>query len=252
MSPSSKLSLTGPAAAVAAVLAFATACASGASTQQAQRAGGSATEAFSPAPAAAAHPITFRVNGGHLTDGSGRTVYLRVAANGSAPECGGPCAAVWPPVLASGPATAAAGAVAADLGTTTRADGTKQVAYKGHPLYHFEGDTAAGDTHGQGQVGFGTKWWELTGSGAAIATRVTVARSTAATEGRPPATVSSARAPKPTTAVSKATTRAVAPTHSVTPTHSAIHSTAQATTPAPPTPSPSASSSAPAAGGYGY
>lgn len=248
MSPSGKLHLTGSAAAVAAVLALGTGCASNASTQPA---GGPGTVSSSPEPILAVHQIAIRVSGGHLTDGSGRTVYLRVAGNGSAPECAGPCAAVWPPVIASGPAMATAGALAADLGTTTRADGTKQVTYKGHPLYYFEGDTAAGDAHGQGQVGFGTTWWELTGSGAAIATQVATARSTAATEGRPPATVSSSRAPKPTTAASKATIRAAAPTPSVTPTHSPTHSTARATTPAPPAPSPSASSSAPV-GGYGY
>jgi predicted lipoprotein with Yx(FWY)xxD motif len=251
MSSSSTLHLTGSAAAVAAGLALLTGCASNASTPLA---GGPDAVASSPQSTLVAHPIAIRMSGGHLTDGSGRTVYLRVAADGSAPECTGPCAAVWPPVIASSPATATAGAVAADLGTTTRADGTTQVTYKGHPLYYFEGDTAAGDARGQGQVGFGTTWSELTSSGTAIATRAAAARSTAATAGRPPATVSSSRAPKPTAAVAKTTARAVAPTRSVTPTHSAVHSTARATTPAPPppSPSPSASSSAPAGGGYGY
>ena len=32
----------------------------------------------------------------------------------------------------------------------TRSDGGKQVAYNGRPLYFFAGDTAPGDTKGQG------------------------------------------------------------------------------------------------------
>ena len=35
----------------------------------------------------------------------------------------------------------------------TRDDGTKQLAFYGHPLYRFEGDTAAGETNGQGSGG---------------------------------------------------------------------------------------------------
>jgi predicted lipoprotein with Yx(FWY)xxD motif len=36
-----------------------------------------------------------------------------------------------------------------ELTLITRDDGTKQVAYKGVPLYHFAQDTAAGDINGQ-------------------------------------------------------------------------------------------------------
>lgn len=40
-----------------------------------------------------------------------------------------------------------------DLGVTTRTDGTKQVTYGGHPLYYYLGDTAPGQTKGQGVGG---------------------------------------------------------------------------------------------------
>ena len=33
-------------------------------------------------------------------------------------------------------------------GVITRADGTTQMSYNGHPLYHYVGDTARGDTTG--------------------------------------------------------------------------------------------------------
>jgi hypothetical protein len=65
--------------------------------------------------------------------------------------------------------TASGGANAADLGTITRSDGSKQVTYKGHPLYYFVGDTAAGSLKGQGSNNFGAKWWLVAPSGTAIA-----------------------------------------------------------------------------------
>jgi hypothetical protein len=58
--------------------------------------------------------------------------------------------------------------MAAELGTTKRSDGSMQVTYNGHPLYYYEGDTAAGQTTGQGSNGFGAKWWLVTPSGSAI------------------------------------------------------------------------------------
>ena len=50
---------------------------------------------------------------------------------------------------------ASGGAVAADLGTTMRSDGTEQVTYKGHPLYFYDDDKDAGDAYGQGSKAFG-------------------------------------------------------------------------------------------------
>jgi len=37
-----------------------------------------------------------------------------------------------------------------DFTVFTRPDGQKHSAYKGHPLYFFAGDAAAGDTKGRG------------------------------------------------------------------------------------------------------
>jgi predicted lipoprotein with Yx(FWY)xxD motif len=70
---------------------------------------------------------------------------------GTTSECYGSCATAWPPLLATGPVTISGRfTVPGDLGTTTRTDGTRQVTYGGHPLYYFAGDTAAGQTKGQG------------------------------------------------------------------------------------------------------
>jgi hypothetical protein len=54
------------------------------------------------------------------------------------------------------------------LGTTTRADGTTQVTYAGHPLYRFISDQKAGDVTGQGVNPFGAPWYVVSPSGAQI------------------------------------------------------------------------------------
>ena len=50
-------------------------------------------------------------------------------------------------------------AVSKDLAFTTRTGGIKQVTYGGHPLYYFKGDTAPGQTNGEGVEGV----WYLIG-----------------------------------------------------------------------------------------
>ena len=106
--------------------------------------------------------------GAFLTNGSGRTVYLWAKDGMNMSACSGACAAAWPPVPATGTLTATGGAKASDLGTITRSDGTKQVTYDGHPLYYFVGDSAAGQTNGQGSDNFGAQWWLVASSGAKI------------------------------------------------------------------------------------
>jgi len=98
----------------------------------------------------------------------GQTVYLFAADKGPASTCSSACAEVWPPVTTTGAPKAASGAKAADLGTITRSDGTKQVTYKGHPLYYYVGDPNSGDTSGQGINSFGAPWYVLTPSGSEV------------------------------------------------------------------------------------
>jgi predicted lipoprotein with Yx(FWY)xxD motif len=116
--------------------------------------------------------------GTFLTDG-GRAVYLWSKDGTNMSACTGACAAAWPPVPATGTLTAAGGAQTSDLGTITRSDGTKQVTYDGHALYFFAGDSAAGQTSGQGSDGFGAKWWLVAPSGAKITASDTAAAAAA-------------------------------------------------------------------------
>lgn len=53
-------------------------------------------------------------------------------------------------------------------GTSPRDDGDPNVTYDGYPLYHFQGDTEAGDTNGQGVDGFGALRWVRDAEGDAI------------------------------------------------------------------------------------
>jgi predicted lipoprotein with Yx(FWY)xxD motif len=98
-----------------------------------------------------------------------RTVYLFAADKGPASTCSGACAEVWPPVITTASAKATGGANTADLGTITRSDGTKQVTYKGHPLYYYAGDGPnGGETSGQAISSFGAPWYVLTPSGSEV------------------------------------------------------------------------------------
>lgn len=96
------------------------------------------------------------------------TVYLFEADRGPVSKCAGACAGAWPPVTTSGAPLAAGGALASDLGTIKRSDGTTQVTYKGHPLYYFFKDKDAGDSYGEGVHGFGASWYVLSPRGSKI------------------------------------------------------------------------------------
>ena len=59
--------------------------------------------------------------------------------------CNGPCAANWPPLMAS-----ASDKATGDYSIVTRDDGSKQWAFKGKPLYYWVKDTKPGDKTGEG------------------------------------------------------------------------------------------------------
>jgi predicted lipoprotein with Yx(FWY)xxD motif len=93
------------------------------------------------------------------------TVYLFEGDKGAASSCSAECAAVWPPVTTSASPVAGAGASPERIGVITRADGTQQVTYNGHPLYFYTRDGDKGDAYGQGIKSFGSDWYVLAPSG---------------------------------------------------------------------------------------
>lgn len=107
-------------------------------------------------------------DGTYLTGAGGRALYLWVADGVGRSHCSGACAQAWPPLLTTGAPVAGAGVASGDLGTIARSGSTRQVTYKGHPLYFFVADRRAGATTGQGSDSFGAKWWLVAPSGAAI------------------------------------------------------------------------------------
>ena len=97
-------------------------------------------------------------------------VFMADAQDSGTSTCGDDdgCATEWPPLTSDGDPVAGEGVDATLLGTITRDDGSIQVTYNGWPLYLFEGDTAAGDTNGQGIDEFGGLWFLVTPTGEAV------------------------------------------------------------------------------------
>lgn len=112
--------------------------------------------------------------GSVLVDSKGLTVYEFTADKGTTSVCYSGCEAAWPPVTASGKPTAGAGAMAADLGTTKRKDGTLQVTYKGHPLYTYTDDKSPGEANGNESEG---TWFVLNEAGSAVKGKATTSSS---------------------------------------------------------------------------
>jgi predicted lipoprotein with Yx(FWY)xxD motif len=88
--------------------------------------------------------VPLKKSDGMLVDAKGMTVYTfdKDAANSGKSACTGRCAQNWPPVQAGDAQPAAPYSV------VTRDDGTKQLAYKGKPLYTFMKDKKPGDKAG--------------------------------------------------------------------------------------------------------
>ncbi len=96
-----------------------------------------------------------------LVDSKGMTLYVLTRDTTGTSTCVDACAVSWPPLEAPTISTGA-GLTAADLTQIARPDGTQQVAVKGRPLYHYAGDSAAGDTLGQG---FNDVWYVVGANG---------------------------------------------------------------------------------------
>ncbi len=125
---------------------------------------------------ASLHGPTYRIDaasvgglGTVLVDGKGFTLYLFVPDHhASHSRCRGICAFEWPPLLlpkgVSEP-LAGPGVKTSLLGTTRRADGSRQVTYAGWPLYRWFNDTAPGEATGENLNNLGGLWLAISPRG---------------------------------------------------------------------------------------
>ncbi|RZI58572.1 MAG: hypothetical protein EOP14_04830 [Pseudomonas sp.] len=102
-----------------------------------------ATLSFAAGSAVASDAALKQANG-ILVNHNGKTVYTfdKDVADSGKSVCNGPCATLWPPVAAS------AAQPSTPYSVVTRDDGSKQLAYKGKPLYLYTADQKAGDRTG--------------------------------------------------------------------------------------------------------
>lgn len=87
-----------------------------------------------------------------LADAKGFTLYWYAKDTMMTSACTGSCATAWPPVTGK-PAAAMGVRLVGKFGTIKRANGVLQATYKGHPLYTYAGDSAPGQTKGNGLGG---------------------------------------------------------------------------------------------------
>ncbi|MGZ3236870.1 MAG: COG4315 family predicted lipoprotein [Burkholderiaceae bacterium] len=89
--------------------------------------------------------VPTKVANGVVTNSAGMTLYVFDADPAGKSACNGPCAAIWPPLLAQDSDQASG-----DYTIITRDDGKKQWALKGKPLYVWSKDQKPGDKTGDG------------------------------------------------------------------------------------------------------
>jgi predicted lipoprotein with Yx(FWY)xxD motif len=131
-------------------------------------AGSTAPAQASAAPGAVVAAASTKL-GTVLVNGEGRTVYDFANDTGSMSTCNGGCAQTWLPVAAPEALPASLPGVPAELGSTTRTDGTKQLTVAGHPVYTFQGDSAPGQTNGNGITLNGGLWTVVSPQGSSLA-----------------------------------------------------------------------------------
>jgi predicted lipoprotein with Yx(FWY)xxD motif len=135
-------------------------------TTASDRAGYGDSPAATSAPAGGDSAVTVADTelGEIVADAAGMSLYIFLPDNAGDPTCAADCAQAWPPFTVADGAAASAGdgIDAAMLGTATHPEAGTQVTFNGWPLYYFAGDTAPGDTTGNGQ---GDVWYVLDAAG---------------------------------------------------------------------------------------
>lgn len=107
-----------------------------------------AASVFGTAETVRADDTIAKFDKGILVAPSGMTLYTfdKDPAGAGKSVCNGPCATIWPPLMASAN-------VSGEFSIVTRDDGSKQIAYKGRPLYFYTPDRKPGDMSGDGSGG---------------------------------------------------------------------------------------------------
>ena len=96
-----------------------------------------------------------------LTNAQGRTLYYFTPDTSTTAACAAGCISAWPPLLFTGSGQpTASGTLPGTLSAVSDGNGN-QCEYNGHPLYTFSGDSASGQTNGEG---VGGKWFVATPS----------------------------------------------------------------------------------------
>ena len=95
-----------------------------------------------------------------LTNAKGFTLYSFAPDTPTSSKCYGSCAVYWHPVTG----TAAGQGLPGTVTTITRTGGSHQLAYNGHPLYTYIGDTAPGQARGNNLNLNGGLWHEVPAS----------------------------------------------------------------------------------------
>jgi predicted lipoprotein with Yx(FWY)xxD motif len=121
-----------------------------------------ATRSAVSAPMRAVTTVTIRKTkiGYVLANAKGQTLYwYSKDVKGKRSECTAGCLTAWPAVTGT-PVPASGVKLNGKLGTITRPGGITQATYNGYPLYTYSGDTAPGQTTGNGAGGV---WHVITG-----------------------------------------------------------------------------------------
>jgi predicted lipoprotein with Yx(FWY)xxD motif len=110
-----------------------------------------------------------------LATGTGRTLYdfgPDTPTHSACVNVG--CLYQWPPVIVKGSVLVGPGVERALLGTVTRANGSTQLSYNGHPLYTYVLDVKPGSITGQAIDQDGGPWYVLDPAGNEIRRAFTV------------------------------------------------------------------------------
>ena len=127
--------------------------------------------AASSATAAAKRGTTIKLGktsvGTILTMNNGFTVYefSRDSRNKDVCQTISGCAGIWPAVTTKAKPVAARGVNAKLLGSIKLKNGSRQVTYSGHPLYHYSGDFAPRQADYVGVSASGGTWYGIDAKG---------------------------------------------------------------------------------------